>query len=56
MTTQGYRENNAFDRDGLLVNLGFEAGASHKLNLLINYISTTELKYRVPWGLRITKH
>ena len=34
MTTQGYRENNAFDRDGLLLNLGLEAGKSHKLNLL----------------------
>lgn len=38
MTTQGYRENNAFDRDGLLLNLGLEAGKSHKLNLLANVI------------------
>lgn len=38
MTTQGYRENNAFDRDGLLVNVGVAAGESHRLNLLVNYI------------------
>ena len=41
MTTQGYRENNAFDRDGLLVNLGVNAGESHRLNLLVNYIDYT---------------
>jgi iron complex outermembrane receptor protein len=41
MTTQGYRENNAFDRDGLLVNLGLRAGESHDVNLLVNYIDYT---------------
>ncbi len=38
LTTQGYRENNAFDRDGLLVNLGLKASESHHLNLLAQYI------------------
>ncbi|MBC2837991.1 TonB-dependent receptor domain-containing protein [Robiginitalea sp. SC105] len=38
LTTQGYRENNAFQRDGLLLNLGMDAGRRHRLNLLANYI------------------
>lgn len=38
LTTQGYRENNAFDRDGLLLNLGWQAGEKHRLNLLAQYI------------------
>jgi len=38
LTTQGYRENNAFDRDGLLLNLGWEASERHRLNLLAQYI------------------
>jgi len=41
LTTQGYRENNAFDRDGLLLNLGFELGQAHQVNLLANYIDYT---------------
>ena len=41
MSTQGYRENNSFDRDGVLVNLGLEAGKSHQINLLANYIDYT---------------
>ena len=41
MTTRGYRQNNNFDRDGLLVNLGMQAGKSHQLNLLLNYIDYT---------------
>ncbi|WP_420592846.1 TonB-dependent receptor family protein [Robiginitalea biformata] len=41
LTTQGYRENNAFERDGLLLNLGFDAGERHRLNLLANYIDYT---------------
>ncbi|MEJ2163738.1 MAG: TonB-dependent receptor [Robiginitalea sp.] len=39
LTTQGYRENNAFDRDGLLLNLGFDIGKSHQVNQLTNYIA-----------------
>ncbi len=38
LTTQGYRENNAFDRDGLLMNLGWEASDTHHLTLLAQYI------------------
>lgn len=41
MTTQGYRENNSFDRDGILINLGLEAGETHQINLLANYIDYT---------------
>lgn len=41
LNTEGYRENNAFDRDGLLVNLGYQAGKAHRLNLLANYIDYT---------------
>jgi iron complex outermembrane receptor protein len=39
--TDGYRENNTFDRDGLLLNLGYQAGERHKLNLLVNFIDYT---------------
>lgn len=38
LSTQGYRINNAFDRDGLLVNLGWQASEKHFLNLLTQYI------------------
>ncbi len=38
LTSQGYRENNAFDRDGLLVDLSFRAGERHQIGLLANYI------------------
>ncbi|MGB5317050.1 MAG: TonB-dependent receptor [Robiginitalea sp.] len=53
MTTQGYRENNAFDRDGLLINLGLEAGDSHQLNLLVNYIDYTA---EIPSSLGLTDY
>jgi iron complex outermembrane receptor protein len=51
MTTQGYRENNAFDRDGFLLNVGFEAGQSHEFTLLANYIDYTA---EIPSSLGIT--
>lgn len=41
LTTQGYRENNAFDRDGLLLNLELEAGESHQIRVLANYTDYT---------------
>lgn len=41
MTTQGYRENNSFKRDGILMNFGMAAGESHRFNLLVNYIDYT---------------
>ena len=53
MTTQGYRENNAFDRDGILIGLGLEATASHRLNLLVNYIDYTA---EIPSSLGITDY
>lgn len=39
LTTQGYRENNAFDRDGLLLNLSWQPHPAHHLNLLSQYIN-----------------
>ncbi len=51
MSTQGYRENNSFERDGLLLNLGLEAGASHQINLLANYIDYTA---QIPSSLGLT--
>ena len=41
MTTNGYRENNAFDRDGLLLNLASKIGQKSSLSLLVNYIDYT---------------
>lgn len=38
LTSQGYRENNAFDRDGLLLNLSWNLHPKHQLNLLSQYI------------------
>ena len=51
LTTQGYRENNAFDRDGLLLNLGLKAGQSHDFHLLANYIDYTA---QIPSSLGLT--
>lgn len=38
LTTQGYRENNAFDRDGLMLNLTWDPNSRHRVNLLSQYI------------------
>ncbi|NJB36870.1 TonB-dependent receptor family protein [Croceivirga sp. JEA036] len=36
--TNGYRQNNSFDRDGILVNLGVLLNKKSKLDVLVNYI------------------
>lgn len=38
LTTNGYRENNYFDRDGLLLDLSYKAGRRHQLGVLVNHI------------------
>lgn len=39
--TNGFRENNAFDRDGILLNLGVILSAKSKLAILLNHIDYT---------------
>ena len=41
LTTDGYRENNAFDRNGLLLDSSVKIGSGSSLNLLLNYIDYT---------------
>lgn len=38
ISTNGYRQNNSFDRDGILVNLGVLVNEKSKLDILVNYI------------------
>ena len=41
MSTDGYRENNAFDRDGILINLASKINKKSEVSLLVNYINYT---------------
>ncbi len=41
LQTDGYRDNNSFDRDGLLLNSSFKTGQESEINILINYIDYT---------------
>ena len=41
LRTDGYRENNNFERDGLLLNTGYKFNADSQLSLLLNYIDYT---------------
>ncbi|MEX0290096.1 MAG: TonB-dependent receptor, partial [Flavobacteriaceae bacterium] len=41
MSTDGYRENNAFDRDGILLNGSIKLNERSKLSLLVNHIDYT---------------
>ena len=41
LQTDGYRENNSFDRDGLLLDTSFKTGEQSQINLLVNYIDYT---------------
>lgn len=41
LQTDGYRDNNSFDRDGLLLNTGFRLGPKSSVNLMLNYIDYT---------------
>ncbi|MGB5691675.1 MAG: TonB-dependent receptor [Flavobacteriaceae bacterium] len=41
LQTDGYRENNSFDRDGLLLDTSFKTGSKSSINFLLNYIDYT---------------
>ena len=41
LRTDGYRDNNNFERDGLLLNTGYKFNEDSQLNLLVNYIDYT---------------
>ncbi len=41
LQTDGYRDNNSFDRDGLLLNSSFKTGQESEINILLNYIDYT---------------
>ncbi|NNK10177.1 MAG: TonB-dependent receptor [Flavobacteriaceae bacterium] len=51
LDTEGYRENNSFQRDGLLLNTTFQINSNNKINLLVNYIDYTA---QIPSSLGIT--
>ena len=38
LDTDGYRDNNSFERDGLLLNTSFKTGSSGQISILLNYI------------------
>ena len=38
LETDGYRDNNSFERDGLLLNTSFKTGAASQISILLNYI------------------
>ncbi len=41
LSTDGYRDNNSFDRDGLLLQTGYKFSEARRLSLLLNYIDYT---------------
>ena len=41
LQTDGYRDNNSFDRDGLLLDTSIKTGANGELSLLLNFIDYT---------------
>jgi iron complex outermembrane receptor protein len=41
LQTDGYRENNSFERDGLLLDTSFKTGKKSSVNFLLNYIDYT---------------
>ncbi|MBT8320672.1 MAG: TonB-dependent receptor, partial [Eudoraea sp.] len=41
LRTDGYRENNSLERDGLLLNTGYKFNPDNQLTLLVNYIDYT---------------
>lgn len=51
LDTDGYRENNRFERDGILLSSTFHLDKKSKLNFLINYIDYTA---QIPSSLGIT--
>ena len=51
LDTDGYRENNSFQRDGLLLNTSYQIDSKNKIGLLVNYIDYTA---QIPSSLGIT--
>jgi iron complex outermembrane receptor protein len=51
LNTNGYRENNSFQRDGLLLNTTFHIDPKNSISLLVNYIDYTA---QIPSSLGIT--
>lgn len=51
LNTDGYRENNNFDRDGLLLNTTYQLDPKNSISLLVNYIDYTA---QIPSSLGIT--
>ncbi len=41
MQTDGYRENNSFERDGVLLNAAYHINAKNKIALLVNHVDYT---------------
>ena len=51
LNTNGYRENNSFQRDGILINTSYKLNSKNKIGLLINYI---DYQAQIPSSLGIT--
>jgi iron complex outermembrane receptor protein len=51
LNTNGYRENNNFNRDGLLLNTTYKINPNNSISLLVNYIDYTA---QIPSSLGIT--
>lgn len=51
LETNGYRENNNFERDGFLLNTSYQLSSKNKLSLLVNHIDYTA---QIPSSLGIT--
>lgn len=51
LETNGYRENNYFERDGFLLNTSYQLSSKNKLSLLVNHIDYTA---QIPSSLGIT--
>ncbi|ASV30433.1 TonB-dependent receptor family protein [Maribacter cobaltidurans] len=49
--TNGYRENNNFERDGFLLNTSYQLNSNNKLSLLVNHIDYTA---QIPSSLGFT--
>ncbi len=41
LNTNGYRENNTFDREGILLNVSYQLNTKNRIGLLLNYIDYT---------------
>ncbi len=52
LETDGYRENNSFERDGLLLNTSYQINTKNKVGLLVNHIDYCA---QIPSSLGITE-